>query len=307
MREPIPSKAREQAHTCPPGEVKTYIGLTPVECVKQGLPISEAAYMKPMDLTKADGALLLECGCTKQDIKRLYSFKHDAALYSRLKVLGLHPWPPPEDQAPELNTNKFQEEPAAESQPDIPPETAAIIEAVETGTVSDPTLEELPELITKVASLEEPVNVGGEDLLGELPEAIGSYLSTEDGNLDYQTLYPDYTWYDGSLKQTDQFLTVFGDGRFSLSNGIRRIFQGYLVAIGLSPDRMHAVIVPNEDSAYLIKLEKSRYRNPYLSESLASSGIPLPAKYQMSWNESRAVWEGTLVNNGEDALYDYQG
>ncbi|WP_371374491.1 hypothetical protein [Sporomusa aerivorans] len=253
--------------------------------------ISKAKKMTRADLMEADPRgieLMLSYGVTQKQIAMQYNVPYGSltAIFKRLSVntkvdsvverLEIMDPPEHEETSPTLT-------------PDVPEQELAI---VSTEMEESPT-EESAEDAGEYSSSEGP------ELSDQLKDAIDELLSedtaVENDRPDYEALYPNYTWYDGSLKQTEQFLTVSGDGRFSLSSGIRRIFQGYLVAIGLSPDRNHIAIVPNEDSAYLIKQEKSRYRNPYLSEELSRFGIPLPAKYQMSWNESGATWEGTLV------------
>lgn len=121
----VPKIATEQSA---PGDCKTTtvtLQHTPVECIKRGLPVEEALQMKPLDLNKADGLYLLENGLSKQCIKRLYGFKSDATLYVRLKVLGLHPWPPEEQEIPK--TDVAPEPPWKPIMPEVPEKVKAIV------------------------------------------------------------------------------------------------------------------------------------------------------------------------------------
>ncbi len=265
MGEPIPSKAREQAHTRPPGEVKTYKGLTPVECVKQGKHISEAAYMKPMDLTKKDGMFLLENGCTKQDIKRMYSFKHDAALYTRLKVLGLHPWPP--------------------AKLEVPQETAVIINTVKSGTVPELTPDELPALIGQLAA----GNDSGEKITD--PARIAELMSEPDP-------VPSITWFYGDPRQEKiPTLKVASDGKISVPKIIRAQYCDTRIRIGISSDPVIIVIAgtDNEQKGLTLPQKSAKIRCSMVVLELEKRGVVLPAAYQMAWDDKEQLWAGTLI------------
>lgn len=90
---PLPASKEENKkhplHTYPTNQQKPK-NLTPVETIKQGLPIEQAKQMAPEDMTKEDVIFLLEEGkLNKQQIRKIYGFKYDASFYKKLRKWGL--------------------------------------------------------------------------------------------------------------------------------------------------------------------------------------------------------------------------
>ena len=75
-----------------PKEMKSMIDqkITPVECIKNNIPLENAKKMVPDDLTQEDAALILKAGYGTSTLQKLYAFRSMGTLYYKLEKWGLH-------------------------------------------------------------------------------------------------------------------------------------------------------------------------------------------------------------------------
>jgi hypothetical protein len=64
--------------------------MTPVECIKNNVPLEKANKMSSDDLTKEDAEFILNAGHGPSVLLKYYSFKSPGSLYYKLEKWGLH-------------------------------------------------------------------------------------------------------------------------------------------------------------------------------------------------------------------------
>ncbi|MCM0758070.1 hypothetical protein M7775_05700 [Sporomusa sphaeroides DSM 2875] len=262
----------EAAYLNPASEVKASKGYHPVECVKNGYPLSQAMIMSPSELTFKDGAYLLQNGCTKQDIKRLYRLKHDAALYVQLKALGLHPWPPAENRGTVDNTPEPLPEPVEQYEP-----PAAANEAI-----TDP---------LKIAELMSEPDPDNDAEIDEILSKLAKAPTPEQTD--------EFTWYTRPISTHGMpTATVRDNGEMYLSTEFGKMFSaGNFNEIGLNQNCTKIAIRTADTGYRLIQCEKNSASKQInagnIRDELKWKAVPLPARYSMS--RVSDVWVGVLI------------
>ena len=90
---------------------------------------------------------------------------------------------------------------------------------------------------------------------------------------------------------------VYEDGRFSMNGRLNGLIGRKRVEVRFTPDASHFAILECEnDSGYLFPKSGAK-RLGGATEHLKNQGIPLPARYDVWYNEKESFWQGDHVQN----------
>ena len=92
-------------------------------------------------------------------------------------------------------------------------------------------------------------------------------------------------------------VNIYADGRLNLSGRLAAALNGKPVQIRFTGDAKHLCCIES-DSENAIRFPKNgSKRLPSALEHLKGHKIPLPARYEVSYNEERAFWQGDHSEN----------